>query len=230
MNKKVRVAVFISGRGSNLRALMGACAEPSYPAEIVLVISNRKEALGFARAARSGIPCELILEADRGAFARKADNLLERYNVDLIALAGFMKILDYSFVEKWRDKILNIHPSLLPSFPGLHAQRQALVAGVRFAGCTVHFVRPAVDSGPIVAQAIVEVHPDDDETSLSDRILQLEHKVYPGVIRLFAEERLKVVGEKVEVLDWSAREVRAINPDETRVTNISPETPLRKIG
>jgi len=231
MNRKVRVAVFISGRGSNLRALMDACAESSYPAEIVLVICNRREALGYFRAARSGsVPCELLANPDRVQFAAEADKLLKEFDIDLVALAGFMKILDTAFVEKWRDRMLNIHPSLLPNFPGLHAQKQALEAGVRFSGCTVHFVRPEVDSGPIVAQGIVEVHPDDDETSLSDRILQLEHKLYLHAIRLFAEGRLQVVDERVKVSGWSAPRVRAINPDDSLVPSISPELPLRRTG
>jgi phosphoribosylglycinamide formyltransferase-1 len=226
--KPLRVAVLISGRGSNLRALMEACAEPDYPAEIVLVISNRREALGFARAARSPIPCKLVPHLDRALFAAEADKALQEYEIQLVALAGFMRILDTAFVEKWRDRMLNIHPSLLPAFPGLHAQRDALAAGVRFSGCTVHFVRPEVDSGPIIAQGVVPVHPDDDETRLSDRILRLEHKLYPHAIRLFAEKRLRVVNEKVVVADWIAPDISVLNPDV--VPSISPHVPARRVG
>jgi phosphoribosylglycinamide formyltransferase 1 len=226
---RLRVAVFISGRGSNLRALMNACREPGYPAEIGLVVSNRSEALGFARAERSNVPSKLITARDRGSFAADAQRYLEEYGIELIALAGFMKILDTEFVERWRDRILNIHPSLLPSFPGLNAQRQALQAGVRFSGCTVHFVRPKVDSGPIIGQGIAAIYPDDDERSLSDRILQQEHRLYPYAIRLFAEGRLRVVNETVEVVDWNVPQVQAINPDNS-IPSLNPDIQPRKVA
>jgi len=173
----------------------------------------------------------LVPHLDRWLFATEAAKILQEYKTDLVALAGFMRILDSAFVEKWRDRMLNIHPSLLPAFPGLHAQRDALAAGVRFSGCTVHFVRPEVDSGPIVAQGIVPVHPNDDERRLSDRILQLEHELYPEAIRLFAEGRLRVVDEKVEVADWKPPAVSAINPEgRTVISRISPDVPARKVA
>ena len=168
--RRLRVGVLISGRGSNLRALINACAAEAYPAEIVLVISNRPEAPGFGIAAAAGIPAAVIPHSDRRAFADAAEPLLLEEKVELICLAGFMRILDPDFVEAWRDRMVNIHPSLLPAFRGLRAQRQALAAGVRFAGCTVHFVRPELDSGPIIGQAVVPVRPDDDEAALSARI------------------------------------------------------------
>lgn len=192
---RVKVGVLISGRGSNLQALIDAsAADPGYPAEIVLVISNNAEAPGLARAARAGIPSRAVPHPSRAAFAAAADAALRQSGVELVALAGFMRILDADFVADWRDRLVNIHPSLLPAFPGLHAQRQALAAGVRFAGCTVHFVRAEIDTGPIIAQAVVPVHPDDDEGRLSARILAAEHRLYPLAIRLFAEGRLRIEG------------------------------------
>ncbi|HTV44199.1 MAG TPA: phosphoribosylglycinamide formyltransferase [Stellaceae bacterium] len=208
----MRLGVMISGRGSNLQALIEACASPGYPAEIALVISNRGDAAGLARAAVAGIPATVIDERDRARFAEAADRLLRRHAVGLVCLAGFMRLLDHGLVAAWRDHMVNIHPSLLPAFPGLHAQRQALAAGVRFAGCTVHFVRAETDRGPILAQAVVAVHPDDDEESLSARILAAEHRLYPSAVRLIAEGRTRIVGDRVEVEGWRAPEATVLNP------------------
>jgi phosphoribosylglycinamide formyltransferase 1 len=210
----IRLAVLISGRGSNLQALIDACANPVYPAEISLVISNRAEAAGLARAAAANIPSLVIAELDRARFAAAADARLRLADVGLICLAGFMRLLDTDFVEAWRDRIVNIHPALLPAFPGLHAQRQALDAGVRFAGCTVHFVRPAVDAGPIIAQAVVPVHPEDDEERLSARILAAEHRLYPLAIRLVAEGRTRIIDEKVAIDRWQPPDFAILNPPE----------------
>ena len=209
---RLKVGVLISGRGSNLQALLDAAADPTYPAEIVLVISNRPEAPGLARAAGSGIPHRTIAEPSRALFAREADAALRQAGVELVALAGFMRILDTPFVEAWRDRLVNIHPSLLPAFPGLHPQRQALAAGVRFSGCTVHFVRPAIDTGPIIAQAVVPVHDDDDEAQLSDRILAAEHRLYPMAVRLFAEGRLSIRGDRVAINGAVPPEIALFNP------------------
>lgn len=198
----MRLGVLISGRGSNLQALIEACAEPGFPAEIALVVSNRPEAAGLPRAAAAGIPAVVVAHPGRGEFAAEADARLREAGVDLVCLAGFMRLLDTSFVENWRDRMVNIHPSLLPAFPGLHAQRQALAAGVRFTGCTVHFVRPATDTGPIVVQAAVPVHPGDDEVQLSARILAAEHLIYPLAVRLVAEGRTRIVGNRVEIDGW----------------------------
>lgn len=211
---RLKVGVLISGRGSNLEALIAAAADPAYPAEIALVISNRPEAQGLARAARAGIPQRTIVPADRRAFAADADAALREAGVELVALAGFMRILDGAFVEAWRDRLVNIHPSLLPAFPGLHPQRQALAAGVRFSGCTVHFCRDAVDTGPIIAQAVVAVQPDDDEARLAARILAAEHRLYPMAVRLFAEGRLRVVGERVAIADAAAPGIALFNPSQ----------------
>jgi phosphoribosylglycinamide formyltransferase-1 len=209
----MRLGVLISGRGSNLEALTAACADPAYPAEIALVVSDRADAAGLARAAAAGIPAVAVPHPSRPEFAAAVDARLRAARVDLVCLAGFMRLLDRDFVKAWHDHMVNIHPSLLPAFPGLHAQRQALAAGVRFAGCTVHFVRPEVDTGPIIAQAVVPVHPGDDEDRLSARILAAEHRLYPLAVRLVAEGRTRVSGGKVEIDDWQAPELMALNPN-----------------
>ena len=198
----MRLGVLISGRGSNLQALIETCAIPGYPAEIALVVSNRPEAAGLLRAAAAGVPAAVVARSGRGEFAAEAHALLRAARVDLVCLAGFMRLLETGFVETWRDRMVNIHPSLLPAFPGLHAQRQALAAGVRVTGCTVHFVRPVMDSGPIVAQAAVPVHPEDDEERLAARILDAEHRIYPIAVRLIAEGRTRIVGNRVEIDGW----------------------------
>jgi len=213
---RLRVAVLISGRGSNLQALIAAGADPSYPAEVVLVISNNADAAGLARAADAGIAHLALPHPSRAAFAVAADAALRQSGAQLVALAGFMRILDDRFVAAWQDRLVNIHPSLLPAFPGLRAQRQALDAGVKIAGCTVHFVRPAVDSGPIIAQAAVPVHPDDDEERLARRILATEHRLYPMVVRLYAEGRLRIAGDRVEILGAAAAPGALFNPPPSR--------------
>jgi phosphoribosylglycinamide formyltransferase 1 len=211
---RLRVGALISGRGSNLQALIDAAADSGYPAEIVTVITNRTDALGLQRAASAGIPQHVIADSDRAAFAEAADKVLRSAGVELVALAGFMRILDTGFVERWRDRMINIHPSLLPSFPGLHPQRQALAAGVKFSGCTVHFVRVAVDTGPIIAQAVVPVEDGDDEDRLAARILAAEHRLYPRAVRLFAEGRLSIDGSRVAIAGAVAPGIALLNPTE----------------
>jgi phosphoribosylglycinamide formyltransferase 1 len=211
---RVRVGVLISGRGSNLQALIDACADATYPAEIVLVVSNRCEAPGLAVAAAAGIPAAVIPQRDQRAFAAEVEALFCEQRVEFVCLAGFMRVLDASFVEAWRDRMVNIHPSLLPSFRGLDAQRQALAAGVRFAGCTVHFVRPELDCGPIIGQAVVPIHPGDDEARLSARILGVEHRLYPLALRLIAEGRVRVIADRVEIDGGTAPEIAALNPQD----------------
>jgi phosphoribosylglycinamide formyltransferase 1 len=209
---RLKVGVLISGRGSNLQALIEAAADLAYPAEIASVISNRADAAGLARAAASGIPHHVIAGPDRAAFAAAADRVLRDARIELVALAGFMRILDTGFVEAWHDRMINIHPSLLPAFPGLHPQRQALAAGVKFSGCTVHFVRAAVDTGPIIAQAVVPVEDGDDEDRLAGRILAAEHRLYPLAVRLYAEGRLRIDGNRVAVTGGIAPDIAALNP------------------
>jgi len=211
---QLRVGVLISGRGSNLRALIAACADAAYPVEVVSVLSDRVEAPGLAFARSAGICSTVIPHPDRRAFAARAEALLHEQRVELVCLAGFMRVLDAAFVEAWHDRMVNIHPSLLPAFPGLHPQRQALAAGVRFTGCTVHFVRPEIDAGPIIAQAVVPTRPDDNEASLSARILRVEHRLYPLALRLIAERRVRVVAGKVEIDGWRAPRLAVLNPRE----------------
>ena len=194
---RLRVGVLISGRGSNLQALIEATADPAYPAEIVTVISNRAEAPGLARAAAAGISHHVIAESDRAAFAAAADRVLRSAGVELVALAGFMRILDTGFVEAWADRMINIHPSLLPAFPGLHPQRQALAAGVKFSGCTVHFVDEELDHGAIIVQRAVPVLPTDDEHTLAARILEQEHIAYSEAINIVLEGRYEIVGRRL---------------------------------
>ena len=206
--------MLISGRGSNLRALMAACVDTTYPARIVSVVSDRVKAPGLAFAQSAGICSAVIPHHARQAFAAQAEVLLRGQRVELVCLAGFMRVLDAAFVEAWRDRMVNIHPSLLPAFSGLRPQSRALAAGVRFTGCTVHFVRPEVDAGPIIAQAVVPTRPDDDEASLSARILSVEHRLYPLAVRLIAEGRVRVVADKVEIDGWRAPKIALLNPCE----------------
>ena len=197
---RLKLGVLISGRGTNLQALIDACARPAYPARIVLVISNEPGALGLKRAESAGIPTETIDHrdfGDRAAFDAALDGALRKAGVELVCLAGFMRVLSKGFVARWHDKAINIHPSLLPSFTGLEAQGQALAAGVRIAGCTVHFVRASVDNGPIIVQAAVPVLERDDAETLAARVLEAEHRIYPLAVRLIAEGRVSVVDEKV---------------------------------
>jgi phosphoribosylglycinamide formyltransferase-1 len=209
---RLKVGVLISGRGSNLQALLDAAADPSYPAEIVLVISDRADAPGLVRAASARVDGCAVPHPSRAAFAAAATELLRQSGAELVALAGFMRILDSGFVDAWRDRLVNIHPSLLPAFPGLHPQRQALAAGVKFSGCTVHFVRDAVDTGPIIAQAVVPVRDGDDEERLAARILAAEHRLYPWAVRLFAEGRLRIAGNAVHTDGAAAPDTAVFNP------------------
>lgn len=197
---RLKVGVLISGRGSNLQALIDACADPAFPAEIVLVLSNKADAFGLERARTAGIPASVVSHrdfADKPGFEAAMDSALRSAGVELVCLAGFMRLLTADFVERWRDRLINIHPSLLPSFKGLDTHARAIEAGVKFTGCTVHFVRPAMDEGPIIVQAAVPVLPEDDPHALGDRVLVAEHRCYPLALRLIAEGRARVEGERV---------------------------------
>lgn len=201
---RVRVAALISGRGSNLQALLDACADPAFPAEIVHVLSNVPGVRGLERAAAAGVPTSVLSHrdfADRAAFDDALDAELRRVGADLVCLAGFMRILTEGFVERWRDRLINIHPSLLPAFKGLHTHERAIAAGVRFTGCTVHFVRPAMDDGPIIVQAAVPVLPDDDADRLAARVLKAEHRIYPLALKLVADGRASVSADGVVRLE-----------------------------
>ena len=212
---RLALGVLISGRGSNLKALIDACATPGYPAEIALVISNRAQAAGLEHARAAGISTEVIEHkkfADRAAFDAALGRSLEAHGVELVCLAGFMRLLTEGFVTAWHDRIINIHPSLLPAFPGIDVQQRAVDAGVRFSGCTVHFVRAAMDDGPIIVQAAVPVLPEDDADRLADRILAAEHVCYPQAVRWFAEGRLAVEGNRVRLRGAGTQPATSFSP------------------
>ncbi|HKT20247.1 MAG TPA: phosphoribosylglycinamide formyltransferase [Stellaceae bacterium] len=199
---RLKVAVLISGRGSNLQSLIAACAAPGFPAEITLVISNRADAAGLALAAEAKIPAAVIPHRDypsREAFEAALTAALEKAGIELVCLAGFMRLLTPGFVSRWRDRLVNIHPSLLPAFPGLDTHARALAAGVRFAGCTVHFVRAETDNGPIIVQAAVPVLDGDDADRLAARVLAAEHKAFPLALKLIGEGRVRVRDGRVEI-------------------------------
>ena len=202
--RKTRVAVLISGRGSNMVALIEAAKDPAYPAEIVLVLSNRPDAAGLTRATASGIPARAIDHTgfrDRASFDAALDAALRAADIDLVCLAGFMRIFTPDFVAGWAGRMLNIHPSLLPLFKGTHTHAQALEAGVRLHGCTVHFVVPELDAGPIVAQAAIPVRQGDDPDSLADRVIVEERRLYPAVLALVAGGRARLEGDRVVIAD-----------------------------
>lgn len=196
---KRRVAILISGRGSNMAALIQAAAAEDFPAEIAVVISNRSDARGLDRARASGVPAVTIeskpFGKDRAAFEAALQSALDQHKIDLICLAGFMRLFTAGFVQRWQGRMLNIHPSLLPSFPGLEPQAQALRAGVKISGATVHFVTAETDAGPILMQGAVTVCDDDTPDVLAERILAIEHRIYPEALRLVAAGRIRLEGD-----------------------------------
>jgi phosphoribosylglycinamide formyltransferase-1 len=197
MAGRLKIAVLISGRGSNLQALIDAAANPSYPVRIMLVLSNNPDAGGLARAAAAGIPAQVIDHRGkaREAFDREVDAAIRAAGARFVCLAGFMRLLSPWFVGRWEDRLINIHPSLLPAFKGTNAHEQAIAAGVRFSGCTVHFVRAAMDTGPIIVQAAVPVDSEDTAESLAARVLTAEHHIYPLALRWIAEGRVTVADD-----------------------------------
>jgi phosphoribosylglycinamide formyltransferase-1 len=204
----LKIGVLISGRGSNLKALLDASAAANHPFKIVHVISNVAVAAGLEFARAHNVPASLVdhrAYADRTDFDAAMDAALRKAGVEFVCMAGFMRILTDGFVEGWRDRMVNIHPSLLPAFKGRHPQRQALEAGVRETGCTVHYVRPAMDSGPVIARAKVPVFQGDDEAALSARILEAEHRLYPLALELVATGDVAVRGEEVVFSDRAMR-------------------------
>ena len=196
----IRIGALVSGSGTNLQSIMDACESGAVDAEVVVVISNVDGAYALERARKKSIPTEVVPHGDypdRDAYDRELVRILRSHRVDLVVLAGFMRVLTPGFLEEFPERVMNIHPALLPSFPGLGVRLKAIEYGVRFSGCTVHFVDAGVDTGPIIIQAVVPVYPDDTEEELKDRILALEHKIYPKAIQLFAQGRLSVRGRKV---------------------------------
>ena len=212
---KARVVVLISGRGSNLSAILNAAAAPDYPATVVAVIANKADAPGLQLAASAGVVTEVVPSqgiTDRAAYDQSLLAVIDRYAPDLVVLAGFMRILTPDFVNHYADRMINIHPSLLPAFTGLHTHQRALDAGVHLHGCTVHFVTAELDHGPMIVQAAIPVLPNDTATSLALRVLDEEHRVYPAAVRWLAEGRLKIVGQRVLLDGAPANDVRLIAP------------------
>lgn len=198
--RKKRIAILLSGRGSNFEAIYKAINEGKIDAEIGIVISNKEDARGLLRAKEFGLETLFLNPKEfssREEYDLRLAEEIEKRDIDLICLAGWMRILTPSFVQKFRNRIMNIHPALLPSFPGLEAQKQALEYGVRFSGCTVHFVNEEVDAGPIILQAVVPVFQNDTVETLSERILKEEHRIYPEAVRLFVEGKLRIEGRRV---------------------------------
>lgn len=214
---KLKAAVLISGHGSNMKALAAACNEPGFPAEVVLVISNNSDTPGLKYAKEAGLATHVI---DQKGFPKRAEfdavlnSLLCDHKVELVCLAGFMRILSEKLVNKWRGRIINIHPSLLPSFKGLNTHARVLQSGVSFSGCTVHFVRPEMDDGPIIVQAAVPIHGGDTVDDLAARVLAAEHRSYPLALRLIAEGRVHVAGETVKIDGAIAATDAVLNPTE----------------
>ena len=212
---KLKLGVLISGRGSNMQAIIAACAEPAYPAEVALVISNNPDAAGLSHARAAGVATRVIDHrsfADRDEFDAALDAALTEAAVQLVCLAGFMRLLGEGFVGRWRDRLINVHPSLLPAFKGLNVHERVLDTGVRITGCTVHFVRPEMDDGPIITQAAVTVAPDDTPESLAARIRRAEHRIFPQAVRLIAEGRTRLLGERVEIKGLAGPERTLFNP------------------
>lgn len=202
MSSKPPIAVLVSGSGSNLQAIIDASERREIPCRVALVISNKEDAYGLVRAAKHGIPTEVVRHRDfptREAFDARLVETIRASGAELVCLAGFMRILTPVFVGAFPNRILNIHPALLPSFPGTHGPKQALDYGVRFTGCTVHYLDEGVDTGPVVVQAVVPVYDDDTEDSLAARILVQEHRIYPMAIRLHFQGKLRIEGRRVRI-------------------------------
>jgi phosphoribosylglycinamide formyltransferase-1 len=211
MSKIINLGVLVSGSGSNLQSIIDNIEKGNLPARIRIILSNNPGAFALERARNHGIPCAVI---DHGGFVSREDydrklvDTLRAHDVDLVVLAGFMRVLTPFFLRAFPLRVMNIHPALLPSFPGTHGQKKAFDYGVKFSGCTVHFADEGVDTGPIIIQAVVPVYDEDTEETLSRRILKEEHRIYPKAIKLYAEGKLRVEGRKVRVQDH-------LQPDDT---------------
>lgn len=213
---RLKTAVLISGRGSNMQALVEACVHRDSAAEIVLVLSNVADAAGLKFAENCGIATRVINHReypDRETFEQEITACLRDARVELVCLAGFMRLLTAGFVEEWQDRLINIHPSLLPAFKGLDTHARVIAAGVRFTGCTVHFVRPEMDTGPIILQAVVPVAFNDDANSLAGRVLDAEHKCYPLALKLIAEGRVRIENDLVRIDGAQSPTMSMISPN-----------------
>ncbi len=211
----LKLAVLISGRGTNLQALIDACARDDFPAEIGLVIANVPGAGGLERAREAGIKTLVIDHKEfegREGFEDAISSALETHEIRLVCLAGFMRLLTRGFVDRWRDQIINIHPSLLPAFKGLHVHERVIENGVRITGATVHFIRAEMDEGPIIAQAAIAVGADDTPESLANRVLQVEHQIYPLAVRLIAEGKARVASEVVPYVALNDEKAALLSP------------------
>lgn len=212
----VRLGVLVSGSGTNLQSILDTCAAGAIDARVAVVISNVASAYALTRAQNAGVPTRIVSHKDypdRDAFDAELVRVLKEYDVELVCLAGFMRILTQGFIRAFSGRIMNIHPALLPSFPGLDVRQAAIDHGVRISGCTVHFVDEGVDTGPIIIQAAVPVYPDDTEARLRDRILKREHQIYPKAIQLYAQGRLCISGRGVLIQDHHHDEAAClINP------------------
>ena len=204
----LKLAILISGRGSNMKAILSAVKKQNIPIEPIVVISSKPSAKGLGIARKIGVKTEIVeskgFQGNRWEYDQKIIQILNKHGITpkncLVCLAGFMRILSPEFIKKYKNCILNIHPAILPAFPGLDAQKQAIDYGIKYSGCTVHFVDDVVDSGPILLQFIVKVKSDDTEETLAKRILAKEHKAYPEAVRLVAEKKIRIVGRKVKIL------------------------------
>ncbi len=213
--RKLRLGVLASGGGTNLQSIIDNCQEQKIDAEIVLVLCNNPDARALERAEKADLPHLCINHrdfSDRQSFDQAVVAALREADVELVVLAGFMRIISEVFLEAFPQRIINIHPALLPAFPGLHVQRKALEYGARFSGCTVHLVDNGIDTGPIILQAVVPIFADDDEASLSARILEQEHIIYSQAIQLFAEDRIQIVGRQVKISGAKATDETLVNP------------------
>lgn len=210
-----KLAILISGRGSNMQALVEACAQPGFPASVAVVLSNDPTAKGLEFAKDAGIATEVVNHKNfdgREPFEEALDAAIRPYAPDLICLAGFMRILTPNFINRWPDKIINIHPSMLPAYRGLNTHERVLEDGVRFTGCTVHFVRPEMDDGPIIAQAAIPTRQNEDADALAARVLTYEHRIYPMAVKLVAEGRVQIVDETTRIDGEPAELSGVINP------------------
>jgi phosphoribosylglycinamide formyltransferase-1 len=211
----LKVGVLISGRGTLLKSLIDACATSGFPAQIACTISNIATASGLDHARNAHIPAHIISHRDYGTrekFEEALDRQLTEHGVQLVCLAGFMRLLTPWFVERWRDRLVNIHPALLPAFPGLDVHKKVIEYGAKLTGCTIHFVRAEMDHGPIILQVAVPVMPEDDADNLAARVLQAEHVAYPAVLRMIAENRVNVFEEKTFIIDAVASGTALFNP------------------
>ncbi len=202
MTERLKIGVLASGRGSNFQAIIDAVKAGKINAEFAVCISDQADAYALTRAKENGIAAEFIdpkASKDRAEYDEKIIEVLRKYDAGLVLLAGFMRLVSPALVEAYKNKMMNIHPALLPSFPGLHVQRKAIRYGAKFSGCTVHFVDTGMDTGPIIIQAVVPVFPGDTEDALSARILKQEHRIYPEAVRLFAEGKIEVDGRRVVI-------------------------------